>query len=208
MTEAEEDADLAYLVEEANALAEAANSPWEPRCISDAFAPSTRTFSLTIQAWVALDAIRSPVLFGRAPETQEEFSLALAAFGLEPGQALTAEEAAVLAADMCDAVVAGFSTVLPMRSSESSGSSMMGDGFGRWLPIFACLVVQCGLSPADANAMPVAQAYALLAAMRRNQGWKEAGTPYNLRDLDDEEPVAAEAAHSSPETTEEGIAHA
>lgn len=204
--DAKELAEMQMLCDEVNLIAEVENSPWEPRCIAVAFAPSARTFVLTMQSWIALDAIQSPVLLGSAPETQGELVLAMGAFGLEATEPLTPEEAAVLAADMCEAVALGFSTVMPMRPDEGS-SSTPHDGFGRWLPIFACLVVQCGLSIAEANALPVAQAHALLAAMRRNQGWREIGTPYNLRDMEGAEPAGTKDEAPSPASAEEDSTH-
>ena len=60
------------------------------------------------------------------------------------------------------------------------------DGFGAWAPIWACLVTQCGLDPERALAMRVDRAQVLIATHRRNQGWQVAGTPYALRDLEQE----------------------
>ena len=71
---------------------------------------------------------------------------------------------------------------LPMRPEQPVAENG-DDGFGTWLRLWSCLVVQAGLSPADALNLEVGRAYALLAAMRANQvGWRVAGVPYALRD--------------------------
>ena len=171
-------------------IAAAMQSPWEPRCVGRAFASETpRTFVLTMQAWIDLDVIRSPVLKGNAPENREQFYAALHAFGVKEkaGAELSPEEAAVMADEMLAAVALGFAMSLPMvPPGEPAESEDEADGFGGWLPVFGCLVTQCGIEADRAMKLRVDRALALIAVMRRNQGWKLKGTPYALRDLEEE----------------------
>lgn len=197
MTEAEKiDAELDAMIADGLAAAQEMQSPWEPRCVGLAFASeSPRTFVLTMHAWIDLDVIRSPVLKGNAPETREEFYATLHAFGVEEkkGAELDPEEAAVMTDEMLVAVALGFSMALPM---EPPGSQVEGedeaDGFGGWLPVFGCLVTQCGIDPDAAMKVRVDWAFALIATMRRNQGWKPKGTPYALREMGNSEKLKAE----------------
>ena len=141
-----------------------------------------------MQAWIELDAERSPLLIGELPETEQQLAAALAAFGHAGPVELTPEEAAGLALAMREAVNAGFSTMLKMRNPQSpQGATDGSDGFGHWLPLFACLVVQCSLSADEARALPVAQVFALIAAMRYNESWECASEPYAVRDVTEKE---------------------
>jgi len=183
-TTAEEMAALRALSEE---LANAETSPWQPRCICDAFAPNDGNFPaprfvLTMERWIALERVKSPVLARRLPDTTEELEQALRAFGYMGPSELEIHEWTLLAEEMVTAIEKGFSTVLAMRPKDDEGQGERG-GFGAWAPLFTCLVTQAGLTPAIAMAMPVEQANILLATMRWNQGWEEVGTPYAIRDL-------------------------
>jgi len=181
MTEAEEQG----LRELGNDLAAALQSEWEPRCISRTFrTPAPDALVLTMQGAIDLEDARSPLLQGRLPETVEQLRAAFDAFGrleLDP-TALFPDAALHLALLMRDAVVESFAMALPMRELGAA-SATSDDGFGRWLPLLACLVTQCGLSMEEALALPVGRAFALVAAMRRNDGWEVAGTSYALREV-------------------------
>jgi hypothetical protein len=95
------------------------------------------------------------------------------------------------------AVTEAFAMALPMRLPDSPQGGV-DDGFGAWLPIFAALVTQCGLTPQAALALRVDRAFALLAAHRRNQGWEVAGTPYALREVAEEPEGSSAEAGPSP----------
>ena len=165
------------------AIAGALRSPWEPRCVARAFvlchAPAA--IVLTMQAWIDLDALRSELLQGGVPETFADLRAAAAVFGLDV-EALTPEEGADVARAMQRACMEAFALSLPMQAPGAEGATEP-DGFGAWLPLYACLVTQCGLSLAEARSCPVGEAYALTAALRRNQGWTVAGEAYALRDV-------------------------
>ena len=160
-------------------------SQWQPACICNAFASdgnvSPPRFVLTMQTWINLERVKSPVLNGYAPDDLDDLQNALRAFYYNGPTELTFEEWAVLAGEMADACVRGFSTRLGMKPKDA-GSEFVRHGFGGWAPLFACLVTQAGRGLAEALSMPVEQANILVAAMRLNQGWEEAGEPYRQRE--------------------------
>jgi hypothetical protein len=164
-------------------------SPWQPRTVARAFARTAPPlFRFTLQTWIDLDSLKSPLLQGAFPDDEDSLQAALAAFDhpVEDVTAMTPDEAANLAELMRDAVQRGFSAALRMRPAEG-GAAGTGDGFGAFAPVLACLIVQLGFSRADALRTPVEQAFVLIAAHRSNQGWRPAGTPYALRDLENGE---------------------
>jgi hypothetical protein len=187
MTDTEEQ----ELRELSRSLAQAETGAWEPRCIARAFGMhGSNRLVLTMQGWIDLELARSPLLslqIPSGPDAVEQLGAALDAFGIG-AMDLTPAEAVALAEQMIDAVQEAFSTTLRMTPpmmppGGASSASPQGDGgYGTWLPLFAALVAQCGLSPDAAKALPVAQAYALLAAHRANQGWEPAGMTYRQRD--------------------------
>lgn len=186
MTEADEQ-DLRELQAELSGLSEAS---WQPRCIADAFRSDLdEPFVLTMQAWIDLDAIRSPFLALQMPEedVHDHFEAAFTAFGHTETQveAMTPEDAVLLGQKMIDAVRKSQMTQIRMRPPRGSASSAGDDGFGNWLPVLACLTSQLFFSLADAKALPVDQAHALIAAHRRNEGWIVAGETYAHRDIAD-----------------------
>jgi hypothetical protein len=178
MTETEEQ----ELRETSAEIAAAAQSPWQPACIARAFAtPPAGTLALTMQGWIDLEHAHSPLLTGRPLETIAELDVAFAAFGLERTKS-TPEEAVLIELAMRTVLAEAFSMALPMRQPDAQ-VGVAEDGFGSWLPIYTALITQCGLAPQIASALRVDQAFALLAAHRRNQGWEAAGTPYALREI-------------------------
>lgn len=181
MTEAEEN-DLRSL---SAALAGAEESAWQPRCIARAFAtPEAGAVVFTMQTWIDLDAASSPLLEGRLPETAEELNDAVSAFGCGPVD-LSPEEAVGLGLMMREAIEEAFALSLPMSPPDDGGGFGPGlaGGFGGWLPIYAALIAQFGLSRADARACPVGEAFALLACDKRNRGWQPAAATYAQRDV-------------------------
>lgn len=183
MTEAEEQ-ELRALGDE---LADARRSPWEPRCVARAFAtPLEDDCILTMQGWIDLEAIRSPILNGEPFADPMQITHAGLAFGLCIDERLTEEEALVLIENMREAINEAFAMSLPMKPRNPDGTADR-DGFGNWLPTFAFLVSECGMAPRIALAMPVRQVLPLLSATRRNQGWVEAGEPYAMRNQREEE---------------------
>lgn len=173
----------AQLLEMGQDLTDAQTSPWEPLCLARAFAtPADGTLVLTMQRWIDLEALRSPVLQGGFPETIEDCADAAAVFDLSL-DGLSADDCARVGQAIARACVNAFAMALKMEHPEGSASLKGDDGFGTWLPLWSFLVGECRMSPGDANALRVEQAYALLAGKRRNDGWIVAGTPYAMRDV-------------------------
>lgn len=165
-------------------LAAAEQSPWQPRCIARAFAtPRAGAVVFTMQTWIDLDGASSPLLEGQLPETTEQISDAVDAFGCGPVD-LSVEEALGLGLMMREAIEEAFAMSLPMSPpDDGDGAVSLSGGCGDWLPIYAALVAQLGLSRADARATPVGEAFALLAADKRNRGWHPTGATYAQRDV-------------------------
>ena len=188
---AEDLADLRAMGEEyAGAMA----SPWNPLCVAQAFrTPAKGELTMTMQTWIDLEAIRSPLAQEQWPETVAQIEAAAEVFGLTC-EGVTPEEAADMVSAMLRAVREAFSMALGMKQPDTEAEyTARDDGFGSWLPIYTCMVTELGLSRAEARQTPVKEAYAMLAAYRRNQGWHTAGVPYALRDLEEE---AAEKART------------
>jgi hypothetical protein len=177
MTETEE----RELRELSQDLSNAMHSLWEPRCIARAFASQIAgEVVLTMQGWIDLEAIRSPILLGQELVDSMQIAVAGAAFGLAIDERLSSKEAALIVESMKEAVREAFGMSLSMRPPQG-GETDEQDGFGNWLPVFAFLVSECGMAPSNAMRLPVKQALPLLSATRRNQGWKEGGLPYAAR---------------------------
>lgn len=171
----------ANLLAMASDLGAAQTSPWEPACIARAFAsPRVDELQFTMQAWIDLAAVRSPLLDGKLPANEKEVTEAYAAFGLVLGA--DPDEAYTLIQVMERLIAEGFSAALGMRP-EGASEERDNDGFGTWLPLFACLVAQCGIAPSEVRRLKVAEAMMLAAGLRHNQSWRVAGTPYALRDI-------------------------
>ena len=164
----------------------ALHSTWEPACLARAFAtPPRASIALTMQGWIDLDHLRSPLLLGRPFLALDDDAIMKTAevFGLSFDD-LNAEDIARCAIAIERAVADAFALGLEMRAPGGDAAAAADDGFGAWLPVFAFLVAQCRIAPAEAMALRVDQAFALMAAVRRNQGWSVAGLPYALRDLE------------------------
>jgi hypothetical protein len=172
-------------------LAAQQTSPWQPRCIAAAWRSSVpssefRVPSLTMQGWIDLDAIRSPLLVGDLPEL-EEMEATARAFGVSDFEFRVEcpEAAAALAVEMQAAVARAFSAALKMLPPNPEPGTQnpepADDGFGDWMPLLAFLVTEARLTPDDALALRVDRAFMLMAAIRRNQGWRVAGQAYALR---------------------------
>jgi hypothetical protein len=167
-------------------ISRAENSKWEPRCVARAFLPTEKgDLVFTMGIWLELDNVRSPLLSGEHFTSLEELERSARNFGLSTGK-LSPEEAASITASMREAVSNGFGMALKMKPAKEGGSASSKDGFGVWLPMYTFLLIDVRLSQAEAHAFPVGQAFALLAACKRNAGWQEADTSYALRDLTEE----------------------
>lgn len=189
--------DLQDLHELQAELAATERAPWEPRCVARAFRGAADPFIFTMQAWIDLEAAESPILRGRLPEIDDtsdapldallrDYRAAFAAFGhhATTPENCTPEELLSLGRQMIRAVAQGFEMQVKLaRPDGTTGSRQSDDGMGAWLPIFACLVGQLGLAPGEARALPVAQAFAFLAAHRVNTGWHVIAEPYALREV-------------------------
>lgn len=174
----EADAQLRELSEE---LARAAQSHDEPRCIARTFAtPKPGSVVFTMGHWITLESLRSPLLQAQIPESVEEAETSANVFGLSI-QDLSAEEAVELGVRLRDAIQDGFAMALKMRPEEGEADTAA-DGFGTWLPVFTFLITECHCPPFEARSVPVGQALAILAARRRNQGWRCGGATYAERD--------------------------
>ena len=119
-------------------------------------------------------------------------SAAVDAFGLGPLE-VTPEEMDELGFAMIDAISTAFGMRVSLRAPWEAAPQAPG-GFGSWLSILACLIAQIGMSRIDALACPVAQAFALIATHRFNQGWQVVGDTYAQRDALVE--VSREEEHS------------
>lgn len=171
-------------------IATSMQSDRQPRCVVRAFArPEESIFVLTMQGWLDLDAIDSPILLGLAPEGDdipERIQAALVAFGHPPidVQELGPESGAVFVQRMLSAVSLAFSCCLKMQEPGAALGTSPSDGFGTWLPVYTRLIADCHMSRAEARACPVVEAFALIATMLRNKGWREDGEPYAMREVE------------------------
>lgn len=183
-------------------LAATENSPWEPRCLMRAFAtPSPDAIILTMQGWADLELIQSPILQSELPSNFEQLEGAAKAFGLSVDK-ISPDEGVGIASALCFAVSEGFALALPMRPPKECTTTPSGkDGFGAWLPLLTFLIKECGLSYADASAMDVRRAFALMAAAQRSEGWECAGDTYLHRDMKDG-PAQADTSEGSEENIE------
>lgn len=169
----------------------AERSPWQPRIVARAFrsALAEDPFVFTMQAWIDLSAAESPFLLGRLPEGDERllerFVEAFEIFGFKgtTPEDCNGEELVLIGRTIVRAIDDGFSTEVALAGPDGARAAGSSNGMGRWLPILACLVSQIGLTPAAALALPVAQAFALIAAHRCNEGWSVAGETYAMRDV-------------------------
>lgn len=180
MTETEEQ----HLRALGDTLARASVETTEPRRIVHAFAARPKhRLALTMQNWIDLESIHSPLLRLQFPESLADLERAANIFCLSV-HTLTMEATALVARALRRAVAEAFALALPMRrpGGPAGLGSSAADGFGSWLPLLAFLVVECGLDPASARELRVDQAFALLAACRRNQGWESSGLSYAQRD--------------------------
>lgn len=184
------DTDLQDLMELQAELAALERSVYQPSCVSRVFATAAEEapFVFRMQTWIDLDAIRSPVLELRLPHEDEgvlpALAGALAAFGHHEAtvEELEPEQVIMLFGDMIAAVQQGFSmrlTVEPPRRAESRADG----GFGSWLPLYTCLLGQLYIPRAEVRQMPVAEAFAILAAHRWCHGWSVQGETYKNRDV-------------------------
>ena len=183
---AQDEQDLRELQAE---LVTASASPWEPRCVARAFRRSEQPFVFTMQTWIDLDAARSPFLLLQLPEAEtavEEFEVAFRAFGHFPTRPdrCEPEELILLGEKLIGVIREGFSMRVKLTPPEGQKSDAgIENGLGVWLPILGCLVSQVGIAPDAAMRLPVAQAFALTAAHRCNQGWNVGGETYEHRDV-------------------------
>jgi hypothetical protein len=192
MTSTDPDPDLQGLRELQAQLAGVSASPWQPRCIADAFRTpeEEQRFVFTMQTWIDLDAARSPFLLGSLPspdleweEVMEEYRNAFAAFGCteERLEKCEPEDLILIGQSMIRTIDRGFALRLRMNPPKGFESTAGDDGFGDWLPAMACLKSQMHFLWSEALAMSVEQALAVINAHRRNEGWTPAETPYALR---------------------------
>lgn len=173
------------------ALAQAESVRREPRCLARVLAtPKRGELRLTLQMWIDLEEADSPLMRGEAPTTEAELDAAFDAFGLD-WRGLEPEELLLIVRKMQRLVANRSALYLPMIPPGEQGSATP-DGFGEWAPLYACLVTQCGIARAEARQMDVDEMYVLIAAHRRNEGWRVGGMPYAVRDAADAKAAAAE----------------
>jgi hypothetical protein len=197
-----EDDDVADLRAWGEQLAGAMTSAEEPLCVARCFArPVKYRPRFTFQTWIDLEAIRSPLLDGRQFQSIEQISAAFSAFDLSV-ENLTGEEAALVEEELRAVIGEAFGMALEMSPPRLPGEQppLEGpDGFGTWAPIMACLIFEGGVSPWEAAQAEVGRTLVLVAAHRRNQGWRAIGTPYALRGRSSESEGESESA--APETS-------
>lgn len=159
---------------------------WQPRCVARAFAtPREAVPVFTMQTWIDLDAASSPLLEGQLPETEEDLHTLVDVLRCGPID-LSPKEAAGLGLMMIEAIKEAFAMSLVMTPPCGDADFRtlgLAAGFGDWLPIYSALIAQLGLSCAEAGALPVGKALALLAAHKRNRGWMPNGATYSQRDV-------------------------
>jgi hypothetical protein len=165
-------------------------SPWEPACVARAFcsAAAAVPFVFTLQVWIDLDAAGSPFLLGQMPAAEEaipRFEEAFLAFGheLTTPEACEPEELILLGEKMLRAIAEGFAMRVKLDPPEGFKAAAGDNGMGDWLPMLACLKSQLGFTLAEARALPVGQAFALIAAHRCNEGWSVNSEKYSTRDV-------------------------
>ncbi|MEO7933203.1 MAG: hypothetical protein ABIT76_08610 [Chthoniobacterales bacterium] len=183
------DAD-AQLLEMSAELAALESAPWEPVCVSEAFArrgPDALVF--TMQGWIDLEKMKSPLLRGELPDDDEEaaFAAAIAAFEVDlVSDATDLAAAVVIMEGMIAEINAAFAMSLRVRQADAGIEIEAPEpGIGHWLAIYAALVSQLGLTPAEAKRSPVCEAFALLAGHRVNQRWTIVGPSYRDREIPD-----------------------
>lgn len=185
------DNDLRDLQEFQEELLEAERSPWQPGCVSEAFFSEQSPFVLTMQVWTDLEKMKSPFLLAQLPDAEnaiEKFEEAFRAFGhweTKP-ENCDPEELILLGRMMIRSICNAFAMRLRLEPPEGCKSVTGNNGLGNFLPLLACLTSQLGLSVSDALALPVARAYALVAAHRCNEGWSVSGETYANMDVPDE----------------------
>ncbi len=190
------------------AVAEGLHEPFEPRVIAHCFArrdhmPEARP-RLTMQGWIDLEAARSPFLLEEpSQEPMRDVEIALRALGWDAEieelrrrdwrgrRKITVPRLAELTVQILAALRERHSTGIAMapagggkRAEHDMESSLEDDGFGNWGPVMACLLSELRFSLKEALGCDVSAAFALIAAMRRNQGWKACGDHYRAREVD------------------------
>jgi hypothetical protein len=196
------EAEIQKLKEMGQDLAGAMQSPWEPGCVARAFADARSQIGLTMQGWINLDAARSPMLIGLPLETDEDLFAAAEAFEIDLDE-MDEEDKALCSLGMERATREAFGMVLRMREPGATGT-MSADGFGAWLPMMAFLLAECRMSYDVACRTFVGRAFALIAAVRRNQGWEVAGEAYAMREVAERSEIEDGTNDEEPEGLSRG----
>jgi hypothetical protein len=168
-------------------------SLWEPRCVAACFARKDTPFDFTMQAWIDLDAVKSPFLLGKLPATALvliQFREAFAAFGHfeTTPEACGPDDLILLGNQIIDAISEAFQMRVKLAPPDGCRAAHVeSTGMGGWVSLFACLKSQLGFSLSEAMALNVGKAFALIAAHRCNDGWSVAGETYSQRDIPETE---------------------
>lgn len=161
-------------------LAAARQSPWQPRTVSRAFA-RRKGLRFTMQTWIDLEAMRSPLLAGGVPEA-EELDATFEAWGLTFGD-LSPEQALEIVTDMRALVAEGFRAALKVKPPQDMQTPSGDIGCGDWAVLLSFLV-ETGHTVAEALTVDVAQVFILLATTRLRAGWQiDDAASYALRDV-------------------------
>lgn len=164
-------------------------SLWEPRCVASCFARKDTPFDFTMQAWIDLDAVKSPFLLGKLPEAENvlvQFQEAFAAFGHidTTPEACDAEDLILLGRLIITLIEEAFAMRIKLAPPEGRRTTEKGStGIGGWVALLACLKTQLGFSLDEALSFNVGKAFALIAAHRCNDGWNVSGETYAQRDI-------------------------
>lgn len=162
-------------------LSGALHSDFEPGCVALVFSRfGDRQAGFTMQRWIDLSAVLSPLLSTGVLESDADLLAAADIFEMDVKDA-TDEDKALCALGMERMVREGFAMALKMTQPDAV-EGRGDEGFGAWLPMYAFLI-RCGFSDAEARGYEVGQAFALMAATRSNEGWNVAGVKYALRDV-------------------------
>lgn len=182
-----------------NALADAEQSAWQPACVREALLACGLTVGpwhvpdLTLRRWLQLEAVRSPLLGGAWSKCADlrlmEICRALRIL-LEREVAIhelmasvAPEELGKFIDSLTELVSRAFATVLPMHPpGDSVTPPAHPPGFG-WVLALYCELRARGCSRDDALDTPVAEAFALQAMSRWQQGWQITNLGYAQREV-------------------------
>jgi hypothetical protein len=155
-----------------------------------------RVGPMTMRLWIELDACRSPFLAAQDVPMAEFPQRLATALSIFTGEAISAadvmremrgDKAVAVAQEIAERCTEIFRLFVEMELPDTNGTPAKPhheDGFGSWLPLLAAIIEKLRLKPEEAMEMPVAQAVAILQAMKKNEGYRVKGANYRSRELE------------------------